>query len=192
MRVQKLVVAIVEERSPTTDSDVRTYYDENPDLFKEPEQVKASHILILVEQGADDATRKDALSRIRGVQQKLRDGADFAEMAREFSEGPSGPNGGDLGYFARGQMVPPFEEAAFALPVGRVSDVVETQFGFHLINVTDRRPEQKFAFEEVEENIRNRLRGEQAQVVMGDYVEELRASAEIEFFEPKATPAAKE
>jgi peptidyl-prolyl cis-trans isomerase C len=185
MTVQKLVLAIVEERAPTTDSDVRAYYQDNPDLFREPEQVKASHILILLEQGADDAERKEALSRIQAAQRKLRDGADFGETAKEFSEGPSGPNGGDLGFFARGQMVPPFEEAAFAMTVGQVSDVVETQFGLHLINVTDKRPAQTIAFEEVEANIRDRLRGEQAQVVMGEYVEELRSAAEIEILEPK-------
>ncbi len=105
---------------------------------KKVEKVSARHILVMHNESMRkppevNRTKEEALARIEEVKQKLADGADFQEMAREYSDGPSGPSGGELGSFGRGRMHPDFEKAAFALEVGGISDVVETPFGYHLI-----------------------------------------------------------
>ena len=103
------------------------------------DQVQASHILLMYKGSArSTATRskEEAQSQIQGIKKELDSGADFAALAKQHSDCPSGQNGGDLGMFGRGQMAPPFEQAAFGLAVGRVSDVVETDFGYHIIHRT--------------------------------------------------------
>jgi peptidyl-prolyl cis-trans isomerase C len=131
----------------------RAYYDRNQEMFTQPEQVRASHIIIRLEDPGDQEARADALRRIKEIQARVEVGEDFGDLAREVSEGPSSQQGGDLGYFRRGQMVPGFENAAFGMEPGEVSGVVETSFGFHLIKVTDRRPEGKVPYEQVQEQI---------------------------------------
>jgi peptidyl-prolyl cis-trans isomerase C len=130
-----------------SDEEALQYYEKNPAQFVQPKQIRARHILIIVKDQNDEQQKKEAFEKITMVQQKLKDGEDFAALAKEFSEGPSNEQGGDLGFFQPGQMVKPFEDAAFALEVGEVSDVVETRFGYHLIEVTDIRPEVSVPFE---------------------------------------------
>lgn len=146
----------------------KTYYDEHPDQFKTDEAVRARHILLDTEEEA------------KALLVELKKGADFAEMAKKHSTGPSGPNGGDLGYFSRGDMVVQFEEAAFALQPGEISDVVETKFGFHLIKVEDAQPEAVVTFEEAKDQIREVLAGQEKQQVWKQFMEDLRADAEVE------------
>jgi peptidyl-prolyl cis-trans isomerase C len=136
-----------------SDEEVRQYYEENAEQFVQPKQVRARHILIIVEDQGDEQQKREAFEKITMVQQKLREGEDFAALATDYSEGPSNVQGGDLGFFQRGQMVKPFEDAAFAMKVGEVSDVVETRFGYHLILVTDIRPEVAIPFEYAEGSI---------------------------------------
>ncbi len=100
------------------------------------DQVTASHILVMHEgspRSSETRTKEEALTLIEELKGKITDGADFAELAGESSDCPSGSSGGSLGAFGRGQMVKPFEEAAFALDAGETSDIVETEFGYHLI-----------------------------------------------------------
>lgn len=103
------------------------------------DQIRASHILIAHNEGRGAATersREEAVQQTEALKTEIAGGADFADVARENSDCPSAPGGGDLGTFPRGAMVQPFDEAAFALDVGEVSDVVETEFGYHLIHRT--------------------------------------------------------
>jgi peptidyl-prolyl cis-trans isomerase C len=130
-----------------SDEEALQYYEKNPAQFVQPKQIRARHILVMVKDQNDDQQKKEAFKKITTVQQKLKEGEDFAALAKEYSEGPSSEEGGDLGYFQTGQMVKPFEDAAFALEAGEVSDVVETRFGYHLIEVTDVRPEVSVPFE---------------------------------------------
>ena len=109
--------------------------------IKKPEQVKASHILVKVDAGADEAKKAEARKKIQEIQQKVKAGGDFEALATENSDCPSKAKGGDLGFFERGQMVKPFEEAAFALKPGEVSGIVETQFGYHIIKVQEKKDE---------------------------------------------------
>ncbi|MBC7169885.1 immunoglobulin domain-containing protein [Candidatus Bipolaricaulota bacterium] len=136
--VQTAVVGPVE----LTEDDLRQYFEDHKADYSKPEEIRASHILVAT---ADEA---------QAVLDELALGADFAELARERSTCPSSAEGGDLGWFSRGKMVPEFEEAAFALAVGETSGIVESQFGFHIILVTDRREASEPTFEEVADRVR--------------------------------------
>lgn len=123
-----------------TDEDFQNYYEENIEQFTE---VEASHILVEDEKTANE------------IMEKIKAGEDFAELAKEYSTDPgSGANGGELGFFTKGMMVQPFEEAAFSLEIGEISDPVESQFGFHIIKVTDR---VDHTFEESKDRIQQHL-----------------------------------
>ena len=180
LAIRGLIDQKVAEKIVVTEDETKAYYTGNPQFFKQPEQVKASHILIKVEPTADDAAKAAARKKIEDVQQKLKSGADFAELAKEYSEGPSGPRGGDLGYFSRGQMVKPFEDAVFSMQADQVSDVVETRFGYHLIKVYEIRPEKTLTYAEVKDKISERLKREKIQKGAQEYVEKLKKDAKIE------------
>jgi peptidyl-prolyl cis-trans isomerase C len=165
-----------------TDQETKTFYDDNPQFFQRPEQVKASHILIKVEPTADDAAKAASRKKIEDIRKKLTDGGDFAELAKEYSEGPSAPKGGDLGYFRRGQMVKPFEDTAFSMKVDEVSGMVETRFGYHLIKVYDIKPEETIAYADVKDKIAQRLKQQKIEKAAKAYVADLKKDAKIEKF----------
>ena len=162
------------------DEDISAFYEENKKRFVEQESVKASHILIKVASGDDDQVKADAKSEIQTILEKARGGEDFAELAREYSQGPSAPRGGDLGYFARGEMVKPFEDAAFSLEKGQISEVVETQFGYHIILSVDRKPETQLRLEEISEEIRSILNEKEVDTALKKWLVPVREKATIE------------
>jgi len=180
--VQKLIDNKFADKIKVTEEESKAYYNENAAMFTQPEQVRASHILVKVDPKADEATKQAARKKIEDVQAKLKNGGDFAELAKQYSEGPSNVKGGDLGYFQHGQMVKPFEEVAFATMPGEVSDIVETNFGYHLIKVTDKKPETKTSYDEVKDKLDEYLKREKEQKEVLKYAEELRAKAKVETF----------
>ena len=135
-------------------SDVQRHYNDNIQQYQTPEQVKASHILLKTD-GKDEATvRKQA----EEVLKEVKAGGDFAALAKKYSEDEgSKANGGDLDYFGRGRMVPEFENVAFTLPPGQVSDLVKSQFGFHIIKVIDKRPGATTPLDQVRSQIQDQL-----------------------------------
>jgi peptidyl-prolyl cis-trans isomerase C len=163
-----------------SDADAKKFYDENQDKFKAPEQTRASHLLITVDQKATPEEKKKAKEKAAAIKKRVAAGEDFAAVAKAESKCPSAAKGGDLGYFGKGQMVPAFEEAAFALKPGQISEVVETQFGYHIIKVTDRKQAETVKFNDVKDKIEGYLKNQQAQKPMADYVENLRKQAKIE------------
>jgi peptidyl-prolyl cis-trans isomerase C len=173
-----------------TEADARKYYDENPKEFETPEQVRASHILIstkVTDPNQDpNQVKAQARQKAEDLLKKVRDGGDFATLAKENSDCPSAPQGGELGLFRRGQMVPPFEEAAFALKPGEVSDVVETQFGYHIIKVTEHQDPNQIPFDTAKAGIISRLTGARKGEVLQKYVQSLRAGAKIVYAEGEA------
>jgi peptidyl-prolyl cis-trans isomerase C len=179
LAIEELIDKQIATKIVVTDQENKNFYESNPDFFKQPEQVKASHILIKLDPSADENQKAEAKSKIQAIQKKLKNGDDFANSAKEFSEGPSKVNGGDLGYFRRGQMVKPFEDAAFAMKPGEVSDIVETRFGYHLIKVTDKKPETTISHTEVKEKITQYLKQEKQNEKMQIYIQELREQAQI-------------
>ena len=178
--IRALVESELSENLAVSDEEVKAYYDSNQASFKQPAQVKASHILIKVEEQADESKKTEARQKIEMVQGKLKKGEDFSTLAKEYSEGPSNTKGGDLGYFSRGQMVKPFEEAAFALKPGEVSDIVQTRFGYHLIKVTDKKPETTVTYDEIKDRLGQYLKQQKLQKEMGLYVERLKSKAKVE------------
>jgi len=143
-----------------TGQQLERYYNDNMQRYSTPEQVKASHILLKTEGKDDAAVKKQA----EDILAKLKGGADFAELAKKYSEDPgSAVKGGDLDYFGKGQMVPEFDKVAFSLPPGQMSDLVKTQFGYHIIKVVDKRPASQKTFTEVRSQIEDQLKYEQAQ-----------------------------
>jgi peptidyl-prolyl cis-trans isomerase C len=182
LSIRELIDQKITSKVVITDEESKAYYDKNPQMFKQPAQIKASHILIKVDAKADETKKAEARKKIEEVQQKLKDGGDFATLAKEYSEGPSNAKGGDLGYFRRGQMVKPFEDAAMALKPNEVSDIVETRFGYHLIKVYDSKPEETLAYADVKDKIAQRMKQEKVEEEAVQYVDQLKKDAKLEKF----------
>lgn len=144
-----------------TDEQVKTFYNDNIDQFKVPEKVEASHILIRLDADADEAAVESARKEAMAVYEKAARGEAFDALAKEFSQGPSGPNGGYLGVFERESMVKPFADAAFAMKAGEISKPVKTQFGWHVIKVSQRMAAKTETLAEVSDRIRSGLEKEE-------------------------------
>jgi peptidyl-prolyl cis-trans isomerase C len=179
LSIDRLLQQEVYSQVEVTQEEKQEFYEENQQLFQQPASVDASHILIST-QGLDEEAKAEALDRAEEIREDVVGGADFHETARELSEGPSASNGGRLGSFQRGQMVPAFEEAAFNLAPGEISEVVETQFGYHIILVTDKSEGRTQSFDEAEAQIQQYLLQQQNNEALQSYVERLRANAEVE------------
>ncbi|MFN2267706.1 MAG: SurA N-terminal domain-containing protein [Desulfonatronovibrio sp.] len=153
--------------------EIEDYYHANIDDFSRDEQVSARHILIAVDQNASQEEKDQALASINEIKDKLDQGADFAALASEYSDGPSAADGGDLGKFGRGQMVPEFEEVAFSLEPGVVSEPVQTQFGWHLIKVEENIPAGKMELDQVRSRIRMNIGEEKAMDQLADTMDDI-------------------
>lgn len=176
--IQKEIVPSVK----VTDDNAKKYYDANTDKFRQPEKVRARHILMKVEKGDSEEKKAEAKKKLQDIQKRILAGEDFGTLAKENSQGPSNVRGGDLGYFTRGRMVKPFEDVAFKLTPNEVSDIVETQFGYHLIKVVDHQDASDPPFEAVKSKIMSFLFNEQVQKKMEPYVNTLREKAKIEIY----------
>ena len=180
--IRQLIDQEVDQKVKITDEESKTFYDTNPQYFQQPERVKASHILIKVDEGASDEKKAEARKKIKDIQQKVQKGEDFAALAQTYSEGPSAPKGGDLDYFGRGQMVKPFEDVAFSLKPNETSDIVETRFGYHLIKVVDKQPAKKMAYADVKVRIDKHLKDQKLKTESQLYFDKLKKDAKIEKF----------
>jgi peptidyl-prolyl cis-trans isomerase D len=153
---------VAEEKPAIPDEDLEAFYRQNISRYSMPEQRRARHILIKT--SAEDS--EDVLAEKRNmalqVLELAKSGEDFAELAKQYSEGPTGPRGGDLGAFTRGRMVKPFEDAAFSLNEGEISDIVETQFGFHIIKLEKIEPANTKPLEEVKDEIAAQLQAQKS------------------------------
>jgi peptidyl-prolyl cis-trans isomerase C len=157
----------VEEQVKLSDADLQKFYDQNKDKFKAGEQVRASHILVKTEKEA-----QDVLAQLKG-------GAKFEDLAKKYSVDPAGQKGGDLGWFGKGNMIPEFEKAAFAMKEGETSGIVKTKFGFHIIKLTGKRPAGLLPFAEVKEQLKASLMPEKQQEVFKKVKEDLKKSAKL-------------
>jgi len=159
----------------------RAYYDQHPERFQTGERVHARHILVKVATGAGEEEKAQAQRKAQRLLGRVRGGADFASLARDSSDCPSAARGGDLGEFGRGQMVPPFEEAAFKLDSAQVSDVVETQFGYHIIRSEGHVPARLVPYDpRVEDWAGRQVRIEHRNDLVKKLIDELRAGAKIQ------------
>lgn len=178
-----LARSLIEKQiSPTisvSDEEVAAYYAENPELFFADEQVHARHIIYSASLDVDAQTADEKRAKAEEARKRALAGEDFAELARELSEGPSAPNGGDLGFFTRAQMVPTFAAAAFDLEPGGISPVVRTKFGFHVINTIEKRPAGKLPFDEVSEHVRSNLVQQKTGEKVGELLKSLAENATV-------------
>jgi len=183
MAYQKIVDAQWMGKVNVTEEDAKKYYDENPTQFVTKEQVRASHILIKPKTdaaGADPNQEKaKAKAKAEDLLKQIKEGADFAALAKANSDCPSAARGGDLNFFGKGQMVQPFEKAAFALKPGELSDIVETRFGYHIIKVTDRKQAGTISFEQAKADLIKRLEQKKQAELTQKYLDSLKAAANI-------------
>ncbi len=170
------------EKVKVTDEEVRKFYDEHKEsLYEHPEQVRASHILIKTQGLKTEEEKKKAREKIEKVKKMVNEpDADFALLARRFSDCPSGKRaGGDLDYFAREKMAKEFSDAAFALKVGEISDIVETPFGYHIIKKTGEKPASTTSFEEVKDGVRHDLEKKKMLKLHQEQLAEAKKDAKI-------------
>ncbi len=184
---------LVEKRQPgstqVSEADVRDFYDKNlPTRYTSPERVRASHILIKT-QGVTDAEAKAALRKKAEdiLKEAKAENADFAALAAKYSECPSSKDGGDLNYFTRDRMVKPFADAAFAMQPGQISDIVESDFGYHIIKLTERQEAGVKTFDDVKKSIELELKSKKEQQQIDNILAEYRNKATITFPEGKQT-----
>jgi len=175
MTEQILVQALIEKeilnKVKVKDEEVLEYYEQNKDSFTEKEQVHLYNILLETEEEAQN------------ILEQLKAGEDFSEIAIEKSTGPSAVQGGDLGYLTKGTIIPEIEEVVFALEVEELSEVIKTDFGFHILKITEKKPETVKTFEEVKEDIIQTLLPIKQKEAFENFLEELKGKTEIEINE---------
>jgi peptidyl-prolyl cis-trans isomerase C len=180
MRQQQWIEARIAGKTDVSDAEVKAFYDEHPESFKQPEMVRASHILIMVPQDAKPEVVAEKKKLIDAAAARVAKGEDFNKVASEVSEDPSAKqNGGDLNFFAKGQMVPEFSDAAFKLEKGKVSDPVKTQYGFHIIKVTDKKDAKTVTFDEAKEKITGYLKEQKKRAAVNELIASVREKADV-------------
>jgi peptidyl-prolyl cis-trans isomerase C len=179
--VQKMIEDEISSKSAVKPEQVTDFYAKNPDQFKQPERVRASHILIMVAKDADAAAKAQARTKAADILKDVKAGKDFAALAKQHSQDPgSAPNGGDLGFFQQGQMVGPFNDVAFKLAPGTVSDLVETEFGFHIIKVAEKQAPRSIPLDEVRPRLEQYLERQNREQQTDAFVNGLKAKGKIE------------
>lgn len=189
-----------ELQAEPTDADAKKYYEEFPARFEQPEMVRASHVLLSTVDPATKAPIADEKKLAKRkvaeeVLKRARAGEDFAKLAKEFSEDPTSRENGGEYKFARGQMVPEFENSAFSLAINQVSDIITTQFGYHIIKLSEKFPARKLSLDEsiegvkVNDQVKEMLKRQQLEKLLPDYIEKLRQEAKVEILDAKLKEA---
>lgn len=182
----KFIDSQMDDSVKVTEEDANKYYEENPKAFTKPEQVRASHILVSFKPDESKEVKEKAKEKIDDLLHQVKEGADFAELAKANSDDIySAPDGGDIGYFPRGEYDPNFEKVSFDLPVDEVSDVVETYQGYHIVKVTDHQKEEIIPFDEIKEKLIEALSYRKKEEFTRKYIESLIKEADIKFPEGK-------
>ena len=181
MMIKQFVDSLVKDVKDVSDETAKKYYDDNLDKFKQPELVTASHILILIDKTDDEAKKAEKKAKIEKIRRDIIAGTiTFEDAAKANSDCPSKAQGGALGPFGKGRMDPAFEVAAFTQEKGEIGEVVKSQFGYHIIKVTDHKDEGVVPFNEAKKQIVGFLTGQEKQKVVNAYIKSLRDAAKIE------------
>jgi peptidyl-prolyl cis-trans isomerase C len=180
--IKQLLDTNVRQKITLTDQECKKYYNDNPNLFKRKEQVKLSQIWIKVTPNSDESKKNQARKKIETIQKKIKQGEDFGTLAKTYSDGLAAKHEGTLGYIDKGHMPKPFKEAASSLNVGEVSGIIETQAGYYLIKVIDKKPAGIIPYKEVLPMIERQLKKEKKKTETQSYIENLKKSAKIKRF----------
>ena len=182
MLVSMAVEAAVQNVPAATDAEVKKFYDDNPKYFEQPEQAHAAHILLRVQPNSTPEQKAEIQKRLEGIRADIESKKiSFAEAATKNSEDKgSAQKGGDLGFFPRGRMAKPFEDAVFSSPAGTLTPVIETQFGYHLIEVLEIKPAGTMSLAEASAKIKSFLDAQSKQEVIQKHVADLRTKASVE------------
>ena len=171
----------VTNKVEVSEEDVKAYYESHKDEFKTPEMVRSRHILIKTDPSASDNDKKKAKEKAEEILKKIKAGEDFAKLASDVSDDTgSKPKGGELGFFPKGRMVKSFEDAAFSLKPGEVSGIVETQFGYHIIKVEEKKEPGMEPFDTAKEKIKQKLLQERTKTKVTEFIEKAMKEANIE------------
>jgi peptidyl-prolyl cis-trans isomerase C len=180
LAIDRFILNTFSNNLVVSDSDAKNYYDANPGYFQQPAQVRVSHIMIRVDSDADQTAQDAATEKIEQVKKRIQAGEDFAAVAGEVSEDTNSKgNGGDLGYLSKGQVTQSFEDAAFALNKGETSDIVRTEAGYHIINVTDKSEAKTISFEEAKSDIASTLKNSRVNSLVSSYIKVLKNRSTI-------------
>ena len=185
MKIEALLQQEVVSRVPVDDKQIREEFDSHREQYRTPEQAHARHIFFQLKADASPEEEATVRKKAEPVLRRVKKGEDFAALARQFSEDGSKSQGGDLGFFKRGDMVPAFEKAAFSLGVGKTSDLVRSPFGLHIIKVEGLRAPRDIPFEEIKDHVRENLTQQKTNKQFETYLGELRKTAKIEILLPK-------
>ena len=169
--ISRILKNRIEDRVSVSEENIRKYYDEHSEEFMLPERWRASHILV------------DTQAEAEEVMERIKQGADFSELARNMSKDATSKQDGDVGYFSKGQLIPEFEKACFELEVGEVSDVVKTQFGYHVIKLTDKKSPEVQDFSNVKSIINKEMEREQKKELFEKMMADLKNEAKITVYE---------
>lgn len=184
MQTERLRDVVVGPIEPT-EQELAAYLEEHREKYDTPEEVRVRHILIRVPENASEAEIAQAKKQLEDIKKELENGAAFAELAKKYSQDPgSAPNGGDLGFLQRGQMVQEFEDAAFSLEPGQISDPVRTQFGFHLIKVEEKKPAQRAELAQIRERVLKDYIESERDRRFEEFYHHLKARAKISIADP--------
>lgn len=179
LMIQKYVEHQFAQKDKVKDADTIAYYESHLSLLKQPLMVRVSHILIQTDPRWQDSRKQEARKKAQQILKDLKRGNDFKTIAREQSDGPTRTSDGDLGYIRMGQLEKQFESVIFNLKTGEISEVIETDYGFHIFTVTDRKPESIVAYDAVKEQIKQHLLQEKAGQEADLHARKLREKADV-------------
>jgi parvulin-like peptidyl-prolyl isomerase len=185
LMIAKYIEAAYTAKAQVTDDELRSSYERNRQALRQPEQVKTLYIFVKVDPAWGEARKKEAKKKIEDIRKKALKGEDFASLARTYSEDPTAPRGGDLGYIRPGQLMVPLEKALFALKTGEVSATLEAGAGYHLFKAMDHKAERTMAFEEVKDKLRTLLKQEKGQQAANASIGKVREKAKVEISLPR-------
>lgn len=186
LAIQKFIDTKFKGKVQVTEQEAKDFYNSNQDKFAQPEMAHARHILIAAKEAEPKADKDRKRAKLVQIKKQLKDGADFAELAKQSSDCPSKERGGDLGFFPRGQMVKAFDQAVFKMTPGEISDIVETEFGYHLIKLEEKKPAKTVSFDEAKAKITAYLTQEKITANIEAFIAEAKGKATIKILSPQA------